>query len=250
MATTCHSNFLSTYSQLQLPTKLPFRVHSPLVCARKGLSKYFREHSCNLSIKPIWVVQQSRFNVSCEINMALGEPGEPEKINIDHFVSKAKKLWDSCPQPVKSFPWDRALDNFIQLMIDLVVTVSKYLCGPLLLISSLSEMSYCARQKKLFLVPFPLLFGIALASVLTETALEISPLLKDAEVPWHLIVIATVFALIKLPGPYYPYWGRIFIPHLANGVLWRCLWLAFLWSRRPKKGTWSNIPPISVDGGN
>ena len=57
---------------------------------------------------------------------------------------------------------------------------------------------------------------------------------QDAEVPWHLIAIAIFFTLIKLPGPYYPYWGRIFIPHFANGALLRTLWFMFLWYKRPK----------------
>ncbi|CAI8606071.1 unnamed protein product [Vicia faba] len=56
----------------------------------------------------------------------------------------------------------------------------------------------------------------------------------DAEVPWHLIAIAIFFTLIKLPGPYYPYWGRILIPQFANGVLLRALWLQspFQWKRK------------------
>lgn len=62
-------------------------------------------------------------------------------------------------------------------------------------------------------------------------------ILQEAEVPWHLISIAIFFALIKFPGPYYPFWGRIFIPHFANGVLWRVAWSAFLWSRRPRKAS-------------
>ncbi|KAG5076169.1 hypothetical protein JHK82_054864 [Glycine max] len=57
---------------------------------------------------------------------------------------------------------------------------------------------------------------------------------KDSEVPWHLIAIAIFFTLIKLPGPYYPYWVRIIIPHFANGVLLRTLLFAILWYRRPK----------------
>lgn len=58
---------------------------------------------------------------------------------------------------------------------------------------------------------------------------------QEAEVPWHLIAVAIFFTLIKLPGPYYPYWGRILIPHIANGGLLRTLWFTFLWYRRPKK---------------
>lgn len=61
------------------------------------------------------------------------------------------------------------------------------------------------------------------------------PFFQDLEVPWHLITIAIFFTLIKLPGPYYPYWGRIFIPHMANGGLFRTLWSLFLWFRRPRK---------------
>lgn len=110
--------------------------------------------------------------------MAAGQQGDPEKINLDHLLNKARKLWDSSPQPVKTFPWNRALENFIQLILDLFLAVVKYLSVPLLAVSSLSEMSYCAHVKKLFLVPVPLLIGMAVADVLRETTLELSPLLK------------------------------------------------------------------------
>lgn len=58
---------------------------------------------------------------------------------------------------------------------------------------------------------------------------------QDAEVPWDLIAIAVFFTVLKLPGPYYPYWGRIFIPHFANGGLLRVLLSLFLWYRRPRE---------------
>lgn len=87
-------------------------------------------------------------------------------------------LWDNCPQSVKSFPWKKALGNFVQLVLDLTLAVVKYLCVPLLAVSSLSEMSYCAHERKLFLVPVPLVIGITVAGVLKETALDLSPRLK------------------------------------------------------------------------
>lgn len=58
------------------------------------------------------------------------------------------------------------------------MAVVKYLSVPLLAVSSLSEMSYCAHEKKLFLVPVPLLIGMAIADLLRETILDLSPLLK------------------------------------------------------------------------
>ncbi|KDP38244.1 hypothetical protein JCGZ_04887 [Jatropha curcas] len=250
MAVPYPSYLLSSSPHVQTSTKMALRVRSPSIQRITGPSQYFEACSHSLSVKPNQIFQNTKLNVSCAINMAAGQSGDPEKFQFEHLSSKARKLWDSCPQPVKSFPWNRALENFIQLILDLVVAVIKYLCVPLLAVSSLSEMSYCAHQKKLFYVPFPLLIGIAVAGALKDTALELSPRLKDAEVPWHLIAIAIFFTLIKLPGPCYPYWGRIFVPHIANGVLWRTLWSAFLWFRRPRKGSGAVLQQNSADSSN
>lgn len=58
--------------------------------------------------------------------------------------------------------------------------------------------------------------------------------LQEAEVPWHLIAMMMFFTLIKLPGPYYPYWGRLFVPHFANGVLLRALLSMFFWYKKTR----------------
>lgn len=204
--------------------------------------------------------------------MSAHQSDDDRKMKLDQVIDKARKLWDSSPEPVKKFPWNRALGNFIQLVLDLTLAVVKYLSVPLFVVTSISELSYCAHERKLVLVPFPVLLGASIAGILKETALELSPRLRVrllvmhhfiiqiskrlggcnikllcflndayalsdfqvAEVPWHLIAIAIFFTLIKLPGPYYPYWGRILIPHFVNGVLLRTLWFAILWFRRPK----------------
>lgn len=160
---------------------------------------------------------------------------DSRKLNIRPIVDNAKRIWDKFPEPVKVFPWNKALENFVQLILDLVLTVIKFLSIPLFAITSLSEMCYCAQERKLFLVPLPFLAGVAIAGVLKNAALESSQYLKYAEVPWHLITIAIFFALLKLPGPYYPYWGRILIPHFANGALFRTIWFMFLWYRTPRR---------------
>jgi len=110
--------------------------------------------------------------------MTAGQSDEPGKIKLDHLIDKARTLWESSPQPVKIFPWKRVVQNFIQLILDLILAVVKYLSVPLLAVSSLSEMSYCAHAKKLFFVPFPVLIGMAIAEVLKLAALDDSPLLK------------------------------------------------------------------------
>ncbi|KAK9286710.1 hypothetical protein L1049_015113 [Liquidambar formosana] len=248
MASPCSSHFISASTHLQPFSKMALRTSVFGLPRFKGWSQSSMTCGYILSSKPNVVFHNTRHHISCAMNMTAGQSGDPGKIDLDHILDKARKLWDSCPQPVKSFPWNRALENFIQLILDLVLMVVKYLCVPLLAVSSLSEMSYCAHEKKLFLTPVPLLIGIVFAGILRETALELSPLLKDAEVPWHVIAIAIFFTLLKLPGPYYPYWGRIFIPHFANGGLFRTLWFAFLWCRRPQKTSETTLQQGSVDG--
>lgn len=132
----------------------------------------------NFRIERMSAVQNGRHPVLCAMGMAARHSGDPERMSFRHLLDKTKELWDSSPEPVKSFPWIRALENFVQLILDLVLAVFKFLCVPLMAVSSLSEMSYCAHEKKLRLVPLPLLIGVAFAGVLNETALELSPLLK------------------------------------------------------------------------
>ncbi|PIN08292.1 hypothetical protein CDL12_19145 [Handroanthus impetiginosus] len=193
-----------------------------------------------LSIKPNRICQDTP-KMFCSMNMAANQPDDPRKLSFAHIVDKARSLYDSFPPPVKSFPWNKTLENFIQLILDVGLAVIKYLSVPLFVVTSISEMSYCAHERKLYLIALPFLVGVAVAGVLRDAALEASSYLKYAEVPWHLIAILIFFALLKLPGPYYPYWGRIFIPHFANGALWRTLWFMFLWYRRPQK-TAINLP--------
>ncbi|CAN0878996.1 hypothetical protein LINGRAHAP2_LOCUS12783 [Linum grandiflorum] len=184
--------------------------------------------------------RRARMNICCSMNMSAGKSDDDEDVRMgfkQQLVSKAREVWDSCPEPVRSFPWDIALINFIQLQVYMILSVVKYLSVPLLLITTISEMSYCAHERKLFLIVIPLFVGYVLAGLLRDTAMEMSSVLKTAEVPWHLFLVAMIFALIKLPGPYYPYWGRLLIPHLANGVLWRTVWFTFLWFRRPRNAS-------------
>ncbi|CAN8302931.1 unnamed protein product [Cochlearia groenlandica] len=168
------------------------------------------------------------------IHMESEHSREPNKLSFDNLLRKARHVWDNSPKPIKDFPWERALGNFVQLVLDLAISVVKLLFVPVFAVSSISEMSYCAHERKLALVPFPLVIGMVVAGVVQKTAFKISPRLKDAEVPWHLIVMMMLFTLVKLPGPYYSYWGRLVIPHFANGVLFRSLWSMFFWYKKTR----------------
>ncbi|CAJ2674256.1 uncharacterized protein LOC123915815 [Trifolium pratense] len=200
----------------------------------KGTSCFVEKRSCCLGVKPFSASQKTWPKISCAMNMSAHQSDDDRKLQLDQLIDKARKLWDRSPEPVKNFPWNTTLGNFIQLVLDLTLAVIKYLYVPVFTVTSISELSYCAHQRKLLLVPIPVLLGAAVAGILKETALKLSPRLRDAEVPWHLIAVTIFFTLIKLPGPYYPSLGRILIPHFANGVLLRTLWFAILWYRRPK----------------
>jgi len=110
--------------------------------------------------------------------MSDGHSGDNGKLNLDHIMDKAREVWEDLPHPVKSFPWRRVQDNLIQFLLGIAFTVTKYLSAPLLAVSALSEMSYCAHERKIFLVPLPLALGFVVAGILKETASELSPLMK------------------------------------------------------------------------
>ncbi|GAB2293156.1 hypothetical protein Dimus_027364 [Dionaea muscipula] len=257
MATTHTANLTSLFSSNQpmFPSSLPSIASSPPRCVATSaasfrvsstrtrrtpppppISDFAINQSCKFSCIPLGIFLKTRSNVSCAVSMADGGTGGSGEVDLDHIIGKVKKYWGKLPQPVKTFPWSQVLENFIQLVFDLTVVVIKCLSVPLLAISSLSELSYCAHERKLRLVPIPLIIGFAVGGFLRGIAEELSPIPKDAAAPWHLITLAIFFLLLKLPGPYYPYGARIFIPHFANGGLLRILWFVYLWYRRSRYG--------------
>ncbi|KAF9615425.1 hypothetical protein IFM89_023086, partial [Coptis chinensis] len=77
------------------------------------------------------------------------------------------------------FNMDNALVNFLELILGLVYAVAKYLSVPLLALTSLSELSYCAHESKMRLVLIPLLIGIVVTGIFKDATLELYPQLKE-----------------------------------------------------------------------
>ncbi|ESQ30536.1 hypothetical protein EUTSA_v10011746mg [Eutrema salsugineum] len=212
------------------------RLHSPLL-STQFTSSYSKSNTYSKCANE---AKLSKRFLCRSIHMESGHSGEPKRLSFDNLMRRTKDVWNNSPQFIKEFPWNKAFENFIQLVLDLTISVVKFLFVPVLAVSSISEMSYCAHERKLALVPFPLVIGVLVGGFLQGTALKISPRLKEAEVPWHLIAMMMLFTLIKLPGPYYPYWGRLFVPHFANGVLFRALWSMFFWYKKTRDNTSGN----------
>lgn len=121
--------------------------------------------------------------------MSAQQSDDHGKMKLDQLIDKVQKLWDSSPEPMKKFPHNKASDNFIQLILDLILVVVKYLAVPVFAVTSLSEMSYCAHERKLVFVPLPVLFGVAVAGILKETALQLSPRLRVRSLVVHHLKI-------------------------------------------------------------
>lgn len=226
---------------LQNPTsQLSVPLNNPIATAGMNLGSrhsrlslhtqlaHFRKVSSGSS--PLQTVVYPSFKrlVPRVMNVTGGQSGGPDKVR-HVYLEKVRNLWERCPEPIKVFPWDRAYTKFFHRLFSLTFEVGKWLFIPVLFVSSLSEMTYCGWQNKELLIPIGMLAGIYLAGILKETAIELSENLQEGGFPWHLVIIGAFFALIKFPGPYYPYWGRIFLPHFANGGLWRTLWFAHIW---------------------
>ncbi|GLJ52144.1 hypothetical protein SUGI_1109310 [Cryptomeria japonica] len=194
-------------------------------------------------LTPTVVCQRPKHLVTCALNISRGESGGPEE-NKNVYLEKVKNILEDCCESIKAFPWKKAYTKFLHHLFSLAFWVAKWLSIPVVIISSLSEMSYCGWENKELLIPFGMVVGIVLAGILKETAIELSEDVQEGKFPWHLLIIGAFFALIKLPGPYYPYWLRVFLPHFATGGLLRTLWSANIWYK-----TQSTAPKLETDPG-
>jgi hypothetical protein len=61
---------------------------------------------------------------------------------------------------------------------------------------------------------------------------------QEGRVPWHLVALGLLFLALKSITPYLPIWGRISVPHFANGGLWQVISFVNDWRKnRAEKKT-------------
>lgn len=136
------------------------------------------------------------------------------------------------PEPIRVFPWGKAGSLFLQRLLHQFWTVGKWLAIPVLAVSMLSEVSYTLLQDRVLIVPVGVIGGIAFAGMMKETAVELSSSLEAGQVPWHLVLLGLFFGALKLIAPYLPLWGRVSVPHFANGGLWHVIKLVIDWRKQ------------------
>lgn len=76
-----------------------------------------------MSVQQFRAFQNTRANLFWAIKMSKGQLDDHGKLKLDHLMNKARKLWDNHLQSVENFLWNRALGNFVQLILDFIPTV-------------------------------------------------------------------------------------------------------------------------------
>uniref|UniRef100_K7LDI8 Uncharacterized protein n=1 Tax=Glycine max TaxID=3847 RepID=K7LDI8_SOYBN len=81
------------------------------------------------------------------MNMSAQQSDDHGKMKLDQLIDKVQKLWDSSPEPMKKFPHNKASDNFIQLILDLILVVVKYLVVPVFAVTDASSIGAYQWQR-------------------------------------------------------------------------------------------------------
>lgn len=193
-------------------------------------SKRMAVHSLSSTARP--VVQCVSSTVGGSSSEEVGESGG------DRVQSNViSKVWAKAPEPVKVFPWDKAGWLFVKRVQYHFWTVGKWLVIPVFAVSMLSELSYTLSKGKLFIIISGMIGGFAFAGILKETAIELNSEYETGETPWHLVQLGLLFAALKLIGPYLPGWGRVSVPHFANGGFLHVIKLVNDWKRQHAERT-------------
>ncbi|GLJ27308.1 hypothetical protein SUGI_0535990 [Cryptomeria japonica] len=214
------SSSLSIGSQ-KIKIRVPYAMNTPL----EGLSGKFEERKNtpmeNLPNK-LWdmcpePVRKYPWKEACERVM--------KNTQMEDTPAKLREI---CPEPVKKFPWKKACERVINRLFLLIEDVAKQFGIPILVVTFFMEASYCIAQNKELFIPIALFAGGVFAEVLNETSIELKlpQNYKEGDLPRNVLIIISFFSLIKIIGPFYPYWARIILPHFANGGLCRTIWLA------------------------
>lgn len=236
---------LSTYV-LHLPqvtnARLAAANTSRIVCSSfagfKGSMAHVQKGSFSSSSSLSFVSRNLKIRLQSATNTPIKDlSSELQETENIHLENTPIKLWEVCPEPVRNFPWKKAGERVIHNLFQPILGVAKRLLIPILAVTFFMEASYCVAQNKELFIPFGLLAGCVFAEILKETAIELSQNLKEGGFPWHLLAIALIFSFMKVLGPFYPYWGRILLPHFANGGLWQTIWLTRNWHKNQSQTT-------------
>ncbi|KAG0555094.1 hypothetical protein KC19_12G143500 [Ceratodon purpureus] len=234
MATQCHrlavhslTGRLSTPPACSSTSRGDSRVNQSSVFLRGQRLQLQRmsQHSVSSrSRSPVQCVS-STFGSSSSEELDKSGEGRVQNNVIANMMAKA-------PEPIRIFPWGKAWSLFVQRVVFNFWTVGKWLAIPVLAVSMLSELSYTLLQQKVLIIPAGMIGGIAFAGMMRETALELFSEFETGEVAWHLVALGLFFAALKFISPYLPVWGRVSVPHFANGGLWQVIKLANDWRKQ------------------
>eukprot|EP00252_Welwitschia_mirabilis_P004450 TRINITY_DN14795_c0_g1_i1.p1 TRINITY_DN14795_c0_g1~~TRINITY_DN14795_c0_g1_i1.p1 ORF type:complete len:239 (-),score=28.08 TRINITY_DN14795_c0_g1_i1:150-866(-) len=153
---------------------------------------------------------------------------DSQEYENNHVNDLQRSLKNVMPESMGKFPWKKA---FMKVTAVSIVGAAKFLLVTTLIVTFLNETSFCLMEDKDVFVPIGLFIGCVFAESIKNTALELFENLKDKNSPWYFLTVALASMLIKFLAPFYPYWGRLILPHIANGALWQTIWIIRNWHK-------------------
>ncbi|KAG9440675.1 hypothetical protein H6P81_020840 [Aristolochia fimbriata] len=137
----------------------------------------------------------------------------------------AGRLWISCPESMKEFPWKKAEEVVLDDLIDLGKRVLKGAIVVFFILSSLSDIIFSISTNKELMVPLGLFVGCTMAEFLKEASAEFFQNMEEGGLLWRLIAIGTFFMLVKFVSQNLTIQGNALLSNTGNGGLMQVLWL-------------------------
>ncbi|KAI3957082.1 hypothetical protein MKX01_004373 [Papaver californicum] len=155
-----------------------------------------------------------------------GQLSDPSKLKMQ-FGDFGEKLWQTFPEPVKEFPWKKAVDIMPQRLLSLGMEALKWSLTTLFAFSSLSDILLSISKNKELMIPLGLFIGCAAAGIFNETSKELIPSvsLKAEGLKKNLVAIGVFFVFVKVVSAYLALGASVLLSHVGNGGLLQVLWL-------------------------
>jgi len=229
MASQCHSLYVHSSTSSRLLISNYFSTPSS-TSGNLRASVFFRgqrlqpQRLSQISLSPI-----SRPLVQCVSSTFGSSSNNGDERQQSTVISN---VVDKATEPIRAFPWAKASSLFLRRLLDQLWTVGKWLAIPMLAVSVLGELAYTLLLERVLVIPVGMICGIVFAGIMRETALELSPRIEEEQTPRHLIALGLLFVALKFIAPYLPTWGRVSVPHFANGGLWQVITLVNDWRKK------------------
>ncbi|XP_068655040.1 uncharacterized protein [Aristolochia californica] len=137
----------------------------------------------------------------------------------------AERLWTSCPESLKEFPWKKAEEVVLDRLLILGKKALKGVIVVFFILSSLSDIAFSISMNRELMVPLGLLVGCTMAEFLKETSGELFQNMEEGGLLRRLVGIGSFFVLMKFVSLNLTIKAKVLLLNIGNGGLMQVLWL-------------------------